>query len=215
MKTKNTFLLIELIILFLLLPSVLVFDISPFIKMGAILPGIVYVIYTAVLSKKITRKSLYFISIKSNWKIVLIRYFALVIFTTVLIYLFKNEDLFIVVKKNPLMWISIFLFYSIFSVYPQEFLYRSFFFMRYQQLFKSKYFLIAVNAVLFSLAHVGFKSILVMVLTLFGGFIFALTYHKTKSLLFTSIEHALYGSWLFTVGLGEMLAFPGPDVGVI
>jgi hypothetical protein len=23
-----------------------------------------------------------------------------------------------------------------------------------------------------------------------------------------SIEHAIYGNWLFTVGMGEMLAFP-------
>jgi hypothetical protein len=25
------------------------------------------------------------------------------------------------------------------------------------------------------------------------------------------MEHALYGNWLFTVGMGEMLAFPGAE----
>ncbi|MAK35391.1 MAG: CPBP family intramembrane metalloprotease, partial [Flavobacteriaceae bacterium] len=26
-----------------------------------------------------------------------------------------------------------------------------------------------------------------------------------------TIEHALYGNWLFTVGMGQMLAFPGME----
>jgi hypothetical protein len=26
-----------------------------------------------------------------------------------------------------------------------------------------------------------------------------------------SIEHAIYGNWLFTVGMGQMLAFPGME----
>jgi hypothetical protein len=28
--------------------------------------------------------------------------------------------------------------------------------------------------------------------------------------MLTSIEHAIYGNWLFTIGMGEMLAFPMP-----
>jgi hypothetical protein len=44
-----------------------------------------------------------------------------------------------------------------------------------------------------------------------GGGIFAITFFRTRSLLLTSVEHALYGSWLFTLGIGEMLAFPMPE----
>lgn len=47
-----------------------------------------------------------------------------------------------------------------------------------------------------------------MILTFIGGLLFALTFKKTKSTLLVSIEHAIYGSWLFTVGMGEMLGFP-------
>ena len=65
-----------------------------------------------------------------------------------------------------------------------------------------------VNAALFSLAHIFFKNTLVMILTFIGGILFALTFKKTKSTLLVSIEHAIYGSWLFTVGMGEMLGFP-------
>jgi len=199
------------VVLFGVLPALLFFNLSPFLKAGAILSGLVYVIYTAIKIKQITRKSLYINSIIPYWKPVLIRFLLLIISTTIFMYLLNNNDLFVVVRKNPLMWISISIFYSIFSVYPQEFLYRNFFFVRYKQLFHSKYLLITVNALFFSFAHVGFQNILVLLLTLFGGFIFAITYFNTKSLLFTSIEHALYGSWLFTVGMGEMLAFPLPN----
>jgi membrane protease YdiL (CAAX protease family) len=60
----------------------------------------------------------------------------------------------------------------------------------------------------FSLGHIFFKNALVMVLTFLGGILFALTFNKTKSTLLVSIEHAIYGSWLFTVGMGSMLGFP-------
>ena len=39
-------------------------------------------------------------------------------------------------------------------------------------------------------------------LGIFGGYIFASTYKKTKSLLIVSIEHALYGNTIFFLGLG-------------
>jgi membrane protease YdiL (CAAX protease family) len=70
--------------------------------------------------------------------------------------------------------------------------------------------MVFVNAVLFSFAHIIFKSPLVLLLSLIAGVFIAVTYLKTKSLLLTSSEHALYGCWLFTVGMGEMLAFPLP-----
>ena len=85
----------------------------------------------------------------------------------------------------------------------------SFFYWRYSHLLSPGLFL-ALNAILFSLAHTIFMNGLVFALTLAGGFLFANTYRKTQSLMVTSIEHAVYGLWLYTVGLGEMLAFPGP-----
>jgi hypothetical protein len=42
-----------------------------------------------------------------------------------------------------------------------------------------------------------------MILTFFGGYLFAYTYAKTRSLLLVSIEHALYGCLLYTIGLGR------------
>ncbi|WP_423804206.1 hypothetical protein [Nitrosomonas nitrosa] len=38
--------------------------------------------------------------------------------------------------------------------------------------------------------------------TFVGGIMFAYTYHRHRSLLLASIEHALYGCFVFTIGLG-------------
>ena len=75
-------------------------------------------------------------------------------------------------------------------------------------MFYSKRLLVFMNAIVFSLGHIFFKNTLVLLLTFFGGFLFALTYYKTNSTLLVSIEHAIYGCWLFTIGMGSMLGFP-------
>ena len=54
-------------------------------------------------------------------------------------------------------------------------------------------------------------KIIYALLGIFGGFLFALTYSKTKSLLLVSFEHALYGNTLFFLGLGWF--FWGGSVG--
>jgi membrane protease YdiL (CAAX protease family) len=43
-----------------------------------------------------------------------------------------------------------------------------------------------------------------MVLTFVAGLLFAWRYQTTGSLLVTCIEHALYGCFIFTVGLGGL-----------
>lgn len=65
-----------------------------------------------------------------------------------------------------------------------------------------------LNAIVFSLGHIFFKNSLVIILTFLGGILFAITFNKTKSTLLVSIEHVIYGCWLFTVGMGAMLGFP-------
>jgi len=210
MKYNKTYLLGELTCLFILIPFVLFVDIHGFIKAGFVLIGIAYVIRTVIKNHFFTRRSFYTLPIKSYWKPIVFRFILLIIFSTVLMYSSDNEKLFIVVKTNPLLWVVVSIFYSTVSVYPQEFLYRSFFFRRYGLLVKNPYLLIAINALVFSFAHIVFKNFFVLIITLIGGVIFAITFYRTRSLLLTSIEHALYGSWLFTVGMGEMLAFPMP-----
>ena len=48
-----------------------------------------------------------------------------------------------------------------------------------------------------------------MVLTLLGGWLFARTNLRTRSLLATTVEHAAYGCLLFTVGLARWFVTGG------
>ncbi|MDO6623847.1 CPBP family intramembrane metalloprotease [Oceanihabitans sp. 1_MG-2023] len=133
----------------------------------------------------------------------------LIAFLTILFVWFTSKDsLFSVVLHKPLLWLVILFAYSIFSVYPQELIYRTFYFQRYKNLFYNTNWLMLVNAIVFAMAHLFFKNGLVIVLTFLGGLLFAFTYSKSRSTILVTIEHAIYGCWLFTVGMGEMLGFP-------
>lgn len=118
-------------------------------------------------------------------------------------YVFFPDSLFFCIKKHFLIWCSLMFFYPLLSVYPQELIYRAFLFHRYRQLFSSEVSVIHLSAVAFSFGHIIYFHPLSMILTFFGGYIFAWTYKKTESLLAVSVEHAMYGCLLYTIGLGR------------
>ena len=87
-------------------------------------------------------------------------------------------------------------------MYPQELVFRAFVLERYRPLFGSGRGIAAASAVAFGFVHVIFGNLLAVGLSLIGGWLFARRYQRTRSLLATSIEHALYGQLVFTIGLG-------------
>ncbi len=210
MINKRSFIITELILLFFVVPTILFLDIYPILKLGSVLTAVTYVIITSRKNKLTSFKSLLSFSLKEQWKTLLITATLVLSSSLVFIYLWHPEDLFIVVKKNPTLWVIILFVYAFLSVIPQELLYRTYFFTRYKNLFKNPNHLLIINILVFPLAHVFLKSWLVLLVTLIGGALFALTYKRSKSILLTSLEHAIYGNWLFTIGMGEMLAFPMP-----
>lgn len=205
---SNTYKLIEFFIIFILIPISFALDYSPFIKLGVGFVGFLYVIYLLLKVERKKFKVAQGLNWKQFWRETLIKLAIIAVLTTLFVWFTDNARLFEVLLNKPLLWLTILFVYSVFSVYPQELIYRTLFFERYAILFQSTSFAIVLNAVVFSLAHIMFKSTLVLVLTFLGGLLFALTYTKTKSTLLVSIEHAIYGSWLFTVGMGTMLGFP-------
>jgi uncharacterized protein len=116
---------------------------------------------------------------------------------------FAPQLLFNFVRANPGLWALVMLLYPALSVYPQGIIYRAFVMHRYQPLFESQWTMVLVSAVAFSLMHVVFRNPLAIGLTLIGGVIFAWRYQKTGSLFVSCFEHALYGCFLFTIGLGR------------
>ena len=204
-------LFLELTSLFVFLPVMTLFPMHRGIKAALLLIGVGYIIALCLKEKMFSMTLLTQWKTEPYWRTVGYRFLALAILTTFFTWCVDPNNLFVPPLKNPLLWVGVLLLYSVFSVIPQEFLYRTFFFNRFKPILKDDRLLILTNAVLFSMAHLFYRNVLVLALTFAGGILFAITYDRTKSLTFTCLEHAIYGSWLFTVGMGEMLGFPMPE----
>jgi len=199
---------IELFLLFVGIPISFVLEFPIWIKLILGVLGFGYVVFVLLRIEKNQFKISNNLNWKQFWKQTLLKLIGIAIVTTLYMWIVDSSNLYGVIRNKPMLWVVILFLYSLFSVYPQELIYRTFFFQRYEGLFKSEVLFILVNAALFSLAHLFFRNALVMLLTFLGGILFALTFKKTKSTLLVSIEHSIYGCWLFTVGMGEMLGFP-------
>lgn len=120
-----------------------------------------------------------------------------------LILLMVNPDrLFSLPRERPLLWGIVMVGYPVLSVYAQEVAFRAFFFHRYALLFPSARPMIAASSLAFAYAHVIMHNWIAVAFSLVGGVLFGATYHRTHSLLATSLEHAIYGCFLFTIGWG-------------
>lgn len=107
------------------------------------------------------------------------------------------------VRRQPAFWALVMALYPVLSVYPQGLVYRAFFFARYAPLFPGRWTMIVASAAAFAFMHIIFRNGLAVALTFAGGLLFAARYAETNSLATSSFEHALYGCWLFTIGLGQ------------
>lgn len=205
---STTYKLAELLVLFILVPVSFALPYHFYIKAIIALIGFIYVVFVILKLERLKFEVNKIINWKNFWKNTVLRFIVIAIVTNIYVLIEAPNNLYVVVKNKPFLFVIILFVYSVLSVYPQELIYRTFFFSQYAQFFKSKKLLIFINAILFSLAHLFFANTLVMILTFLGGLLFASTFLKTKSTFLVSIEHAIYGCWLFTVGMGEMLGFP-------
>jgi hypothetical protein len=57
--------------------------------------------------------------------------------------------------------------------------------------------------------HIIFHNWIAVILTVFGGMLFAVTYYRSRSTIMVSIEHALFGGLMFTIGLGQFFYIGG------
>lgn len=106
--------------------------------------------------------------------------------------------------ESPLRWVAIATLYPLLSVYPQEVLFRGFLMHRYGPVFGNGVPGAAASAVAFGYAHIIYGTAMSVVLTVVAGWMFARRYQRTRSLLTSSAEHAVFGVLAFTIGLGEL-----------
>ncbi len=134
---------------------------------------------------------------------VLLRAALLLPILGLLVYLLAPELLFTFPRQRPVIWGAVMLLYPLISVYPQELVFRAFLFQRYRLLFQLQLVRISASALAFGFVHILFGNWLAIVLSTLGGILFARTYAKSRSLLLVVIEHAIYGDFIFTIGLGQ------------
>jgi hypothetical protein len=117
---------------------------------------------------------------------------------------FQPEQFLSFPRTRLAFWAIIMVFYPLLSTFPQELIYRTFYFHRFGALFGGRRVLaIALNGALFGFAHLMFGSWVSVVLSGLLGALLAYRYTRTRTFWAVWLEHALYGDLVFTVGLGR------------
>ena len=140
---------------------------------------------------------------RANLKPILLRFMVCSTILGAFTYTQHREMLFGFVSERPMIWVIVMVLYPVVSVVPQEIIFRRYVFIRFGQWLQPPVVLILVSGLGFGFAHVIFDNWLAPALCAIGGLMFASTYQKTRSLALVCLEHALYGNFIFTVGLGR------------
>lgn len=120
----------------------------------------------------------------------------------VVILLIANPgQLFDIPLHRPRLLPVIWCLYPLLSALPQELIFRPLFFHRYGTLLPAGRGAIAVNAAVFSFAHLMYWSGIVALMTFVGGWIFARAYLR-HGFPAAWLLHAVAGNVLFAVGMG-------------
>ena len=98
------------------------------------------------------------------------------------------------------------LFYLLFSVIPQEIIFRFLFFYKYKDYF-NKFEILLLNSLVFSFCHLIYFDIYILLFSFFGNLLFTLNYIKNKSLLVVIVEHFLLGQTLIILGFFDNFNF--------
>lgn len=207
--TGKTFSWVELVALFIGIPIFLYFFNKIHIpKSIPLLIAFLFTLTYLLRSKSFSKKSFGLNEYKS-WKQFGIRIGISLIAITLLSITFLPQDrLFYLPINNFKLWALIMIFYPLWSAFTQEVIYRGYYFHRYLKLFKSENTAIAVNGLLFGLLHIIFRNWIAVIGATVIGLIWAYTYFKHRSIIIVSIEHAIVGNYLFTIGLGYYFYVP-------
>ena len=197
--------LIEFILLCIAFPSLIIA-----LKLG---PFMLIFLWSAFAYCYLTHKKIFNSNFKEIWdwsqvksehlKPILIRWALSCAIMVAFVYFYTPEHLFEIIKQRPYALPFIAIFYSILSALPQEFIFCTFFFDRYDGIFKSNRAKIIASALVFAYAHMLYINWIAPTFSLAAGLIFAQTYIKHRSLALVTIEHALYGNAMFIIGLGS------------
>ena len=139
--------LIEFFLIFIILPISFTFNYAFQVKLVLGFLGFMYVLYILIKVNKNTFKIDENINWTKFWRHIIIKFLIIAIVTTSFVWFTDKQVLFNVVLNKPKLWVIILLVYSFLSVFPQELIYRTFYFQRYKNLFSNEKLFIFVNAI--------------------------------------------------------------------
>jgi membrane protease YdiL (CAAX protease family) len=119
------------------------------------------------------------------------------------VWIFERENLFNLPRANIWIFLAMCIFYPVFSAYGQEIIYRTFLNRRYSAIFPKGWHFVLASAISFSFLHIVYYDPVSMILTFIGGLYFSQMYLETRSVLYTSVLHGIFGMIIFGVGLGQ------------
>ena len=136
-----------------------------------------------------------------DWARMLARFAACAALLAAGLALYRPDWMLSFPRTSPRFWLVVCVAYPVVSVLPQGILYRALWEKRYASGLPRTATLL-LGASFFSWAHVVFHNVWACLFTFVGGLFFLSTYRRTGSLLFSGVEHALYGDFFFTIGWG-------------
>jgi len=197
----------ELTLLYVGLPTLYLLGFVPLAKIPFLLLVVTGVCVALAFDPSFDRRLLWNAApLRGEWRRIVLTFAigaaGLAVFTALLF----PERLFDLPRTEPVTWLVLMFAYPLLSVFPQEVVYRTFFYHRYAPILPEQVLRIGLNAAAFGYMHIVYENWIAVVLTTIGGVLLARTYERTRSTLTASFEHALYGCLVFTIGLGEFFS---------
>jgi uncharacterized protein len=202
-------LLAEYLILFGALPLILCLPICTALPRLPILwLAAAYALHTLWRDPSFDRRELWrFAPLLRQLPQMLALFAAGVVVVSALVHVYLPDLLLTLPRLHPRFWAMVMVTYPILSVYPQGIVYRTWILNRYRPVFQPEgappALLLFASAAAFAGMHLLFHNWIAVAATFPGGVLFARRHLSSRSLLVSSLEHALYGCFLFTIGLGQ------------
>ena len=191
---KNKLLLILILLIYLLVPILILYNSYLFKIKFYILTIIGVIIFILMKVFNIKNKDLGIN--KNNILKSIKRNLLLIIVSIITIIIFK---LLHIDKYNSNESIYFYIFYILISCPIQEFLYRGVF-GYFEKVYNNKYSWLIISSLLYSFIHIIYKDILTCILTFIIGIIWYILYRKDYNLVGVSISHIIIG--ILTISLG-------------
>lgn len=192
----------EFLLIFVALPLVMAFVVTPQIMWSALTGVTVGSVLLLLFTPGFRWRSLFQGRLIADWRFTLLFVVGTSAIAFALVFWLVPWRLLSLPLHATELWIRVMVLYPFLSALPQEIIYRVLFFERYGHLFPSVRLAILVNALCFGLAHLFLMNWPALILTIVGGLIFGWAYAEKRSFGFAWLLHALGGQIIFTSGLG-------------